>query len=80
MLAACRRGDVERLQELRHEGESLSAADNDGKQPIHAAAQKGRLEVVKWLHKQGVLLSAATNVGIQPIHRTMQHGWATSTS
>ena len=74
VLAACLRGDVERLQELRHEGESLSAADNDGRQPIHFAARDGRLSVVEWLHKQGVPLSAADNDGIQPIHYAAKEG------
>ena len=68
MLLASRVGDLPRVRELYAQGESLTAANNTGAQPIHAAALKGHLAVVKWLHAQGVLLTAAGNTGAQPIH------------
>jgi hypothetical protein len=53
------------------DGVSLTAEDNDGRQPIHIACDNGHLELVKWLAEQdGVSLTAEDNDGWQPIHRT----------
>ena len=43
-------------------GVSLTAADNDGCQPIHAATLNGNLEMVRWLAQQpGVSLTTDTD-------------------
>ena len=52
-------------------GVSLTAADNDGCQPIHAATLNGNLEMVRWLAQQsGVSLTTEDNDGC---HRLPTH-------
>ena len=56
-------------------GVSLTAADNDGCQPIHAATLNGNLEMVRWLAQQpGVSLTTETDCGWQPTNCAVDAG------
>jgi hypothetical protein len=63
LRAACRDGNLQRVEELHGQGVSLTTTDNDGRQPIHFAAWKGHLDVAQWLHGQGVDVAVALTGG-----------------
>ena len=74
MLAACGEGRLADAQELAQQGDSVSVADKDGVQPMHAACYGGHRDVAEWLQRQGVWVSVADNNGRQPMHAACEGG------
>ena len=71
---ACQRGDLARARELVSQGASVTAADDNGLQPLHNACVGGSLECARWLVSQGASVTAATNDGVQPLHHACANG------
>jgi len=61
-------GDLERVQELVHEGQSPNAHDENGYTPMHAAASYARKEVLDFLISSGGDVNIKDDDGETPLY------------
>lgn len=72
---AARRGDVQTVQALLHEGADVNASHGDGMSALHWAAERGDGELVKMLLYAGAHVDAVTRIGqYTPLHLAARVG------
>ncbi|KAG5189132.1 ankyrin repeat-containing domain protein [Tribonema minus] len=61
-------GNLERVQHLVEQGQSVNAADDMGYTPMHAAASYGHADVMTWLLARGADVNIRDSDGDTPLH------------
>ena len=67
LIWAASKGDLTAVRHLSARGTALSAADYDGRTPLHLAAAEGHQNVVDYFIHQGVELSPKDRWGSTPL-------------
>ena len=75
LTTACRFGDLEILRLLIGKGADVSAADTEGRTPLHRALLEGFEGVAQLLIDKGADVSAADNMGWTPLHWASREGF-----
>lgn len=73
VFSAARNGDLEALQQMIAEGESVNQQDDEGMTPLHEAVKSGQYDAAKFLIDKGAVVSAQAVGGNTPLH--VSAGW-----
>lgn len=67
MCAAAANGDIQCLEDLRHQGGDFNIPDYDGRTPLHLACCEGHLETVRYLLENGASVHATDRFNQTPL-------------
>ena len=74
MNAAAANGDIQCLEDLKHQGGDFNIPDYDGRTPLHLACCEGHLDAVRYLLENGASVHVTDRYHQTPLDNAEKFG------